>query len=371
VDYFPLTVTQAPAFCNRQSELKRLNSNIHKSRPTLVVSPRRYGKTSLVMNGITKAELCYAKFDLLSVTDEEDIKNVLLYGTGKLLVNIEKGGRKALRVATELFAGLNIKLAVDKLGLSIEIGKSGGKPVYEVLGILERIEKISNKYGKKIILFFDEFQRVVQVTEDSAMQSVIRQVAQMSKNLIFIFTGSNRHLLHKLFNDREQPFYKLCDRITIDRIAAQEYVPYIQHAAQEKWHKNLTIATINRIFDLTERHPYYLNVLCSRLWDNDFCDIANVDQEWYQYLLEEKSQVGAELDLLSNNQRKLLAALARHNGTKVPRGHEFQMLARMSGASISQAIKTLERRDYIYKDTTGYYKVLDPLIKAILVNLNF
>ncbi|MCK4608502.1 MAG: ATP-binding protein [Gammaproteobacteria bacterium] len=366
MDYFPLTVTKAPAFCNRKNELKRLSSNIQKLRPTLIVSPRRYGKTSLAINSINKAKLWCAKFDLLSVTDEEDIKNVILHGVGNLLVDIEKGVRKALRVATELFAGLNIKISVDTIGLSLEASKSSSKPAYEILTILERVEKIAQKHDKKIILFFDEFQRVMQVTEDSAIESVIREVAQLSNNLVFIFTGSNRHLLHKMFDDRDQPFYKLCDRITINRIAPEEYIPYIQHAAQERWNKSLEEIAINRIFELTERHPYYLNILCSRLWDDKICNTVIVEQEWHRYLQEEKSQVGAELDLLSKNQRKLLAALARHNGTNAPRSYKFQELARMSGSSISQTISTLEKKDYIYQNEAGYYNVLDPLIKAVL-----
>ena len=88
-----------------------------------------------------------------------------------------------------------------------------------ILNILERIEKLSKKYNKKLVLFFDEFQRIYQIAESHPIESVIRQVAQLTKTMSFIFSGSNRHLLYQIFNDRSRPFYKLCDRISLERIS--------------------------------------------------------------------------------------------------------------------------------------------------------
>jgi len=366
MDYFPLTIALGKAFCNRKSETKHLKVNIQKSRPTLIVSPRRYGKTSLALNTIRQLKLNYVHFDFLSVTDEDDIESIILQGVGKLILQLEKGVKKALRVATDFFSGLDIKLAIDRLGLTVEISQKKRKPVYNILSVLERIEKLSTTYNKKIVLFFDEFQRVNQVSEGASIEAVMRQVAQISKNLTFIFSGSNRHLLYRMFGDRNKPFYKLCDRITLERISSEEYYKHIQKAALDKWSQELNEFIINRIFELTEYHPYYINVLCSRLWEEVLPTLSVVDYEWYGYIEEERSQVAIEMDLLSNSQRKLLIILARHDGTDTPRSGTFQNLARMSGSTITQALKFLERKDYVYKNQDGYYKVLDPMIKVVL-----
>lgn len=365
MDYFPQALASGQAFCNRVDEQKNLKRNIIEARPTLISSPRRYGKTSLALQTISHSKLQYAHFDFLSAVSINDIEKIILDGIGDLLTRLEKGPRKALKIATDFFSGLNIKLVSDAAGLSIEINKSTNDPSKNILDILHRIEKLSQKYDKKIVLLFDEFQRLYQVAEDSSVESVMRQVAQKTKNISFIFSGSNRHLLNKMFGDRNRPFYKLCDRITLERIDEEDYIHYIQAVAQ----KTKTIIcndVIDKIFFYTERHPYYMNLLCFRLWRLDKITAEDVERTWQEYAFEERSQVANELDLISNGQRKLLAALARSGGTDKPCSKEFQLYANMAGATIAQALKSLEKNDYIYYDKSGHVKVLDPIIKFIL-----
>ncbi len=366
MDYFPLSLALGKAFCNRKTELKVLKHNVLESRPALIVSPRRYGKTSLVINTITQLKLKHTTFDFLSAINENDIEKIILRGTGNLIGKIERGPRKALKVATDLFSGLNIKLSIDKLGLSIEINKKSHDPATNILNILERIEKLSTKYNEKLVLFFDEFQRVYEVSKNQAIESVIRQIAQASHSLSFVFSGSNRHLLHQMFNDRNRPFYKLCDRMTLDRINENEYEIYIQEVAKKTWNETLDSRIIENIFSCTERHPYYLNLLCSRLWMRKKISAEDVIEIWQNYTLEERSQVGTELDLLSNSQKKLLIALARCGGTAAPRSSDFEIISGMPGATITQALKFLEKKDYIFKDKSGKYSILDPMFKAVL-----
>ncbi len=366
MDYFPLALAVDDNFCNRQAELQALIFNLKESRPTLLIATRRYGKTSLAINAINSVQFHYAHFDFLSAITETDIEKIILKGVGELITRIEKGPKKALKLAADLFAGLSIRLAFDGLGLSVEINKPSQDSSTNILQILQRVEILSKKYQQKLILFFDEFQRIYEVTENCAIESVIRQVAQASKSMSFIFSGSNRHLLQLIFSDKNRPFYKLCDRIGLERISEAHYQAYIQRAAVETWGVPLEPEVLIEIFNCTERHPYYVNLLCSRLWKLDDRTAEAVRGLWRAYAIEERSQVSGELDLLSQNQRKLLVFLARSGGTAAPRGREFQTLTQMSGATISQSLTVLEQRDYVYCNKEGSYQVLDPLFKTIL-----
>jgi uncharacterized protein len=366
MDYFPLSLALGKAFCNRKTELQLLKNNLIESRPSLIVSPRRYGKTSLAVNAISQIKLTHTIFDFLSAINESDVEKIILKGAGHLINAVEKGPKKALKIATDLFAGLSIKLSLDTLGLSIEINKKSEEPAANILKILERIEKLAEKYNKKLVLFFDEFQRVYEISENQSIESVIRQMAQQSRRLSFIFSGSNRHLLYQMFNDRNRPFYKLCDRITLERIGEREYELYLQEVAQKTGGKTLDTKVIKNIFVCTERHPYYLNLLCSRFWTQKKMTHDRVVEIWQNYVIEERSQVAIELDLLSHSQRKLLITLARCDGTTAPRSSEFEIISGMPGATITQALKFLEKKDYIFKDQFGKYSVLDPLFKAVL-----
>lgn len=366
MDYFPLTIAFGGAFCNRKAELAYLTQNINDLKPTLIVSPRRYGKTSLALNTIQKSKLLYARFDFLSAINEHDIETCLLKGVGEFVLRIESGLKKAIVLAGELFSGLDVKVNYKDIGISIELGGKKEKVAYRILRLLERVDQLATKRKKQVVLFFDEFQRIGEIAQDHAIESVIRQVAQESKSTMFIFSGSNRHLLYGMFNDKNRPLYKMCDRITLERIAPDEYKKYIYHACKITSKNTWSDEVLECIIENTENHPYYMNLLCSRLWKESTVTVLQVKKTWNSILMQERSQVAAELDLLSKNQRKLLTVLARTNGTATPRSREFEMAADMSGATITQALSFLEKRDYVFIDKNNYYRVLDPLIKSVL-----
>src|SRR3990167_4690023 len=110
MDLFPLTIATGKAFCNRKSELRYLADNIVQSKPTLIVSPRRYGKTSLALNAIHQSKFLHARFDFLSAINEADIEKCILKGIGELISRMKTGIKKAITLAGELFSGLDVKV---------------------------------------------------------------------------------------------------------------------------------------------------------------------------------------------------------------------------------------------------------------------
>ena len=88
MDYFPITIASGDNFCNRKAEITLLKSYIERKWPTLLVSPRRYGKTSLALKTIQQMGLPYACIDLFSIVDEQDIEKAILKGVSKLIQQI-------------------------------------------------------------------------------------------------------------------------------------------------------------------------------------------------------------------------------------------------------------------------------------------
>ncbi len=367
IDFFPLSIAEGQAFCNRVEEISQLKYCIEHLRPVLLVSPRRYGKTSLALHAISQLQLPYVQFDFFSVVDESDIERVILQGAGKMISCLESIPKRALALANEVFEGTNITVSLNNIGVSIDINRNKEKPAYHVLDVLERLERLAIKANKKIILFFDEFQCVGEIAPNHAIEAVLRQVAQLTKSIAFVFSGSNRHLLNQMFEDRNRPFYKLCEKITIDRISEIAYQPHLQYVAQRKWDAEFSQRELDAIFSYTGRHPYYMNLLCSRLIIKACLPTTEeIRQVWHHYMIEERASVASELELLSKNQRKLLTVLARIGGIDAPLGYNFIQQANMSKATLSQSLSFLKKKDYIFKDTDGYIRVLDPLILSVL-----
>jgi AAA+ ATPase superfamily predicted ATPase len=91
--------------------------------PTLLVSPRRYGKTSLALKAFENIKWAYAHVDLYKALSEEDIAQFILNGIGQLLGRIEGTPKKLMKVATEFFSGFQLKFVLEKYGLAVEFAR--------------------------------------------------------------------------------------------------------------------------------------------------------------------------------------------------------------------------------------------------------
>ncbi len=365
-EIFPQGLALGQNFCNRVVEQEHLLQNIQDARATLLMSPRRYGKTSLVTHIINKLNIPFAGIDLYSELDEAEIQNSILTGIGKLVYSVESTTTKAVKLATEFFSGLNVSFRYQGAEIELELNKSKQSSAKTILSVLKKLDELLIKKKKKAILFFDEFQRVAEISTSGTIEGSIRHIAQQSKNIAFVFSGSNRRLLESMFYDSKKPLYKLCDRINLDRISKVDYEPFIQNLAKTKWNKILDQGTLDAIFNFTECHPYYVNVLCHKLWlFKEFPTEEIVSLTWHKYVVEEKSNILSEIDLLSKNQAKLLIAIAKYGDEMQPMSKEFLSLTAFSLSSASQAVDILCKKDYLYLNDKKQYRIVDPLIKSL------
>lgn len=369
MNYFPTYLALGDAFCNRKEELKRILYDLNGNTPILLISPRRYGKTSLALKGFDEIKWPYAHVDLYKALSEEDIVKYILNGIGQLLGKIESTPKKLMLLAGEFFSSLQIKVVIEKAGIHLEFNQKNQKATDIILKSLEKLHELALKKDKRVILFLDEFQVLGEVINNNSIEAVIREAAQKSTHVSYVFSGSNRHLMEQMFYDRKRPFYKLCDQIKLDRIHENEYEQYINIAAKESWGEILKQATLAKIFELSESHSYYVNKLCSLLWQgNKAPSESDVVSTWHSFVLENKSSVERELSLISINQRKLLIFLSNQNQTKELFSKKTTQQMDLTSSSVQRAVAQLIEKDYVYIDGDKSYRVLDPLINSVLRN---
>lgn len=364
---FPTTLAMGPAFCNRQMELKRLLANFNRMNPTLLMSPRRYGKTSLAMHSFLQLQWPYVHIDFYTDLTEAGIERALLNGIGILLGKLETVPQRLWHIATEFFAKMQVSISFEKTNLKLDFSKKQNISSEQMLDALEKLNLLAQKKKKQVILYLDEFQVLCEVMQNYSMEGAIRHAMQKSTHVAYLFSGSNRHLIESMFHDKNRPFYQSCDVMVLNRILEKDYEPHIQKASKARWKKQLADDALQSIFSITERHPYYVNKLCSLLWLLDQSPTSdNVIDTWQEYALENKSAIEREIELLSFNQRKVLIAIASNKPTKEIFGQHFSILLNIAPGSISRTVQALQKHDYVMIDTEGYYRVLDPLISYIL-----
>lgn len=374
-DYFPLGIAKGEAFCNRVSERKQLVNNIHKNKHSIVISTRRYGKSSLVLYSLEESNIYYERVDLFVAVSIKTIQDQIMRGVKNLINQVSTAPEQAIGFIKNYIQGLKSKWIVGTDGINIElIPEENGEPGIIIMEALQMLENFLNKKKKKAIFFIDEFQEVGVLANNSGIEGAIRQVAQESENLCFIFSGSNRHILASMFDDKSSPLYMLCDRVIIDRISENDYIAYLNKIAIRTWKKNLEEPVISEIFRLTERHSYYMNVLCDKIWSHctdtmhtihTMPTVGIVQSKWHDYVLQEESKVAKELSSLNISQKKIMITIAQgvvFNLTSKDILRKFNL----TSAAIIKSIRLLEEKDYLKKNKNGEYFIVDPLIKSSL-----
>lgn len=369
MNLFPPGIAEGTAFCNRITERQWLKENIERIQHTVIMAPRRYGKSSLVHCVIQENALPYIWIDFLSVATKEDVVSKILKGAKQLLFELSPELRKLKQQAKDFVKSLTPELSLGMLGQSItfHLGNEENTSIDEML---LQLDDYAGKTNKKAIIVFDEFQQISELKENATLEAFIRHAVERSKNITYIFSGSNRHLLQDMFGKSTRPLYRLCQPMVIERISFESYVAFINKAAQLKWKEHFAEETVRLILSLTEYHPFYVNALCNKLWGSKAIPtIEQIRSAWDWYVTTYKSIIVSDILALSLNQKKMIKALSR-KPEKEPYSAQFCSITKISLSSVRQSLDALIEKDIIYLDPNEGYRLIDPALRYYMLKLD-
>jgi len=371
-DYFPLGIAYGAAFCNRTDENHILLENIKNGKHTLLIATRRYGKSSLAMRAIQSSGLPYVETDFYMASSEKIIETYILNGVVELIGKAVGPVDKLVTSIKKYVKNLKPKINIGTDNFQLELQSDGeADPATSVKEALQLIEKLLAEKDKQAIFLMDEFQNVGTIAQGKGIEAAIRHVAQKTKHLTIIFSGSNRNLLQTMFEDENRPLYKLCWKLTLKRISSEHYQTHIQKAANHAWKQELNDNCIAEILTLTEKHPYYLNKLCDRLWtfyEEGPPTIKDIGKAWGDILEEERSDAIKEISLLSSGQKTVLLQIAKNPSSQLT-SKQTMVEMNMSGSSVIAALDGLEEKDVIERDLDRY-QIINPIVKYYVLKGN-
>ncbi|MDX1902148.1 MAG: ATP-binding protein [Gammaproteobacteria bacterium] len=359
--YFPQGVVTGDYFCNRENERQILKKSIESHEHIVLVAPRRYGKTSLTEQVLSENNFPGVSMDFFFALSQEEVCKTMIEGVSKIITSLLPKTKTLCNKLIDSIRTFNPKISFTLLGQKLEIStkQTTEKSISELLLALDHF---AGQAQKSCVVVFDEFQQIGQLKENHAVEAAIRHAVERSLHVSYIFCGSNRHMLNEMFSDKSRPLYHLCDLMTINRISQEDYFAFLNKMSRRKWKKLLSRDVIDEIIHLTERHPYYLNALCRRLWrNNDTPTITDVRNTWDTYVTQQGVWISNDLSHLTLNRRKVLTALA-YQPSNEPQGHHFSKRVGLNPSGVQKCLIDLSKLDMIYTDHNSYYHVLDPVV---------
>lgn len=253
-------------FTDRESETARLLTNFRSGVNTVLISPRRWGKTSLVRKVCRLAqtdELKIVYLDIFSCRSDADFYDafasaVLKQTSTKVEEWMENIRQFLSRISPKISLGADP--AAD-FSLSLEL-----TPKREGIDeILQLPEKIAEKKGCRIVVCIDEFQQIGEFKDSKTFQKRLRSVWQLQKHVSYCLFGSKKHLMNELFERKSLPFYKFGDAIYLQKIATADWVGYIR-SRFEATGKSIPAELAEEICRRVDNHSSYVQQLAWLVW---------------------------------------------------------------------------------------------------------
>ena len=373
------TVVTDALFIGRDEQIQELMWNINSGQNCVVYGDRRVGKSSLIHESIklykskNKKEKFFCLYlDLSTCTRSKDFIELISRTLDQELRKITPLKKKfsdlgnfikSIRPTSKInnFTG-ELEHSIDFIGSTEEVQNS----LVEVIGL---IESISTEY--KILLVLDEFHIVSYWDDSDQIQWQIRSRLQLQKNISYIFSGSSRKLITKLFAESSSALYRSGPLIYVDN-----KIDFLIFANWIKSRFKLAQIKINGepskvLLDFTRAHPYYTQKLCYFLWmtqsQSKNHEIA-VSDIWnaIQRIINNENHVFRErLEMLSFNQQNVLRAIAiTVTSLEKQSLSNLEAHSRISKTSIQSAIKQLEaQRDQIIIKIDNTFRLEDPFFE--------
>jgi AAA+ ATPase superfamily predicted ATPase len=337
-------------FTNRKLEIARLKDNFRMLVNTVIISPRRWGKTSLVYRAseeICKEEpgLKICHIDLFNVRDEAEfyvaLAREVLEATS---TKWEEMAQSAMKFLSRLIP--RITFSPDQQSeISFGIGWEELKKNPDDL--LDLAEAIAIEKKIRIVLCIDEFQNIAEFAQPLAFQKKLRAHWQKHTRVAYCLFGSKRHMFLDVFTHSSMPFYNFGQILYLDKISREDWITFIEDRFRETG-KQIGTEEASMIASLAENHPYYVQQLAQQAWLRTAKRCSReIVMASHRSLTEQLSLLFTGLtESLSNSQLGLLKALL--SGEKQLSSQASLKIYRLgTSGNVSRLKKTLVDRDIL------------------------
>lgn len=351
------TLVDKENFVNRVEERKQLKEMLGSGINVILISPRRWGKSSLVKVAMdelthenTNIRVCY--IDAFSIKSEVEFyqtfaREVISCAASTLEKRLEdiKHFLKGISPSITLKSDSSDSLSFD---LKLELEEK------DIMEILELPEKLALAKGLHIIVCIDEFQQLAQLSDYKSMEGKMRAVWQKQHSVSYCFYGSKRHMMMDIFNNSSNPFYRFGQVIFLQKIKKEEWIPFIVHSFR-KTNKLISEQQAGQLCDIVKCHSWYLQQLCYFVWSGTADKVTNKTIE-----VRTRQLIDTNMPMFMNDTENLTAAQTAMLRAVADGEYRFNSISATrkyalgSAQTITRNKRMLTERDFIEKEGSNY-----------------
>jgi AAA+ ATPase superfamily predicted ATPase len=345
------SVLSGKNFLNRKDEIERLRFNIKSRNSSVLISPRRWGKSSLVkqvahtFDNESKYVFCF--IDVFPLKSEKEFLE--LYAKSVLRA-FESKFDELIKTAKEFLSSITpaISFSIDpNAEVQLKLNLTDTKSAEDILLLSQKLAK---KHKKTLVVCLDEFQNIEQFNDPLNFQKTLRSFWQNQNDVCFLIYGSKRHMMYQMFAKRSYPFYKFGDLITLEKINTEEWVPYLQKHFKARG-KSISKKLAEKLVESVNRHTQYVQHLAHLAFyhtpDGKALTEENLDKSIANLIKDNQPLFQAEFEQLSKQQVSFLKMLMSGITSGFTKNENLKRFEIKSSSAVTKILQALEKKDII------------------------
>ena len=244
-------------FTDRQEELKEVQRTLDSENHLILISPRRFGKSSLVAKAVKVSGRLCISLNMQNMLSVDDFASKLLR---------ELFRQYPMERIRHLMSHFRFVPTVSTNPMTNGVDVSF-QPVVNSMILLEDamalIEKVSTE-DKRLIVVFDEFQEILNIRK--GLDKQLRSIMQEQQHLNYVLLGSQESMMTEIFERKKSPFYHFGKLMHLKKIPYDDFKVYVSARLPLKELGKLN-DIVEEILTFTGLHPYYTQQLSAQVWD--------------------------------------------------------------------------------------------------------
>ena len=342
-------------FCDRSEETEELIANLQNGRNTVLISPRRIGKTGLIKNTFyhileqeKDAKCLY--LDIFATKNQHDF--VQLLGTA-IAQEVLSKERRAMKRLLEFFGSWRPVFSTDPMTGQPTVSVSIQPTQTEVT--LKTVFDFLKQSKREVYIAIDEFQQITHYPEPG-IEALLRSYVQFAPNVHFVFSGSKRHLMSQIFYSPERPFYQSTVSMGLDPLHEEIYYDFACRFFENK-KGSLSQDVFHYVYQRFEGVTRNIQLMLNRLYETErhVTKTEQVDEAIRHIVNRNSMQYEELIGFLTDNQLAVVKAIAKEGLIESPQGADFIKQYDLPGSSsVKTALDVLTDKDIVYRTSAGY-----------------
>ncbi len=352
----------------RDDEIQNMITLLKNNQSVMLVAPRRYGKTSIVLEVLRrlKEEGMYVGWvDLFDIPTKEKLAEKVIQTTiGNKMLSADKVIKAAKKGINALKKSIELK-HITQDGMEIVLNFVDQNVDIDALldESLDFPETFSAKNHAKMCFAYDEFGDISRM--NGSLVKKMRSKFQLHERTVYVFSGSRESIMNEMFREKKGAFYGFCAVVEIPTVPYKAFKEYIRISFEEE---DMDIAdhTVETILNATSCHPYYTQYLSHIIYLNvkekKRVDEEDVDECFEQMMQMQESYLDDMWATLKHDSI-LQLKICMHLSTSKKESVYSQFDD--SKQNVHASLQSLIRKGYIRREDDGYV-ILDPLFSEYL-----